>query len=121
MSPRPRGNVVTLRLHSVHIPPGFSVSSPLPPFARTPSPPDRAHPEDWTCVASLPWSLVPQVALLDIDICGPSIPKIMGLEGEQVRAKFKEGWDIFSGDEPEPRTAHPKPRGQRSACVFSWM
>ncbi|XP_055265460.1 cytosolic Fe-S cluster assembly factor NUBP1 isoform X2 [Moschus berezovskii] len=24
-----------------------------------------------------------QVALLDIDICGPSIPKIMGLEGEQ--------------------------------------
>lgn len=30
--------------------------------------------------------LVPQVALLDIDICGPSIPKIMGLEGEQVRA-----------------------------------
>lgn len=33
------------------------------------------------------WSLlVPQVALLDIDICGPSIPKIMGLEGEQVRA-----------------------------------
>lgn len=25
-----------------------------------------------------------QVALLDIDICGPSIPKIMGLEGEQV-------------------------------------
>lgn len=33
------------------------------------------------------WSrLVPQVALLDIDICGPSIPKMMGLEGEQVRA-----------------------------------
>ncbi|NXD62912.1 NUBP1 factor, partial [Eolophus roseicapillus] len=25
-----------------------------------------------------------QVALLDIDICGPSIPKMMGLEGEQV-------------------------------------
>uniref|UniRef100_A0A2K5HCC8 Cytosolic Fe-S cluster assembly factor NUBP1 n=1 Tax=Colobus angolensis palliatus TaxID=336983 RepID=A0A2K5HCC8_COLAP len=25
-----------------------------------------------------------QIALLDIDICGPSIPKIMGLEGEQV-------------------------------------
>ncbi|XP_011885885.1 PREDICTED: cytosolic Fe-S cluster assembly factor NUBP1 isoform X2 [Cercocebus atys] len=24
-----------------------------------------------------------QIALLDIDICGPSIPKIMGLEGEQ--------------------------------------
>lgn len=27
-----------------------------------------------------------QVALLDIDICGPSIPKMMGLEGEQVRS-----------------------------------
>ncbi|XP_044089874.1 cytosolic Fe-S cluster assembly factor NUBP1 isoform X2 [Neovison vison] len=27
-----------------------------------------------------------QVALLDIDICGPSIPKIMGLEGEQACA-----------------------------------
>lgn len=38
-------------------------------------------------VMSVLWCLlVPQVALLDIDICGPSIPKIMGLEGEQVRA-----------------------------------
>ena len=27
-----------------------------------------------------------QVALLDVDICGPSIPKMMGLEGEQVRS-----------------------------------
>ena len=25
-----------------------------------------------------------QVALLDVDICGPSIPRVMGLEGEQV-------------------------------------
>jgi len=24
------------------------------------------------------------VALLDIDICGPSLPTIMGVEGEQV-------------------------------------
>lgn len=38
-------------------------------------------------VMSVLWCLlIPQVALLDIDICGPSIPKIMGLEGEQVRA-----------------------------------
>ncbi|XP_077880763.1 cytosolic Fe-S cluster assembly factor NUBP1 isoform X3 [Ictidomys tridecemlineatus] len=35
--------------------------------------------------------LVPQVALLDIDICGPSIPKIMGLEGEQVH-QSGSGW-----------------------------
>ncbi|XP_066496531.1 cytosolic Fe-S cluster assembly factor NUBP1 [Tiliqua scincoides] len=32
-----------------------------------------------------------QVALLDIDICGPSIPRIMGLEGEQVH-QSGSGW-----------------------------
>ncbi|PKK24444.1 nucleotide binding protein 1 [Columba livia] len=31
------------------------------------------------------------VALLDIDICGPSIPKMMGLEGEQVH-QSGSGW-----------------------------
>uniref|UniRef100_A0A8C5L912 Cytosolic Fe-S cluster assembly factor NUBP1 n=1 Tax=Jaculus jaculus TaxID=51337 RepID=A0A8C5L912_JACJA len=37
------------------------------------------------------WSPHSQVALLDIDICGPSIPKIMGLEGEQVH-QSGSGW-----------------------------
>ncbi|XP_035195236.1 cytosolic Fe-S cluster assembly factor NUBP1 isoform X1 [Oxyura jamaicensis] len=32
-----------------------------------------------------------QVALLDIDICGPSIPKMLGLEGEQVH-QSGSGW-----------------------------
>lgn len=32
-----------------------------------------------------------QVALLDVDVCGPSIPKIMGLEGEQVH-QSGSGW-----------------------------
>jgi len=32
-----------------------------------------------------------QVGLLDIDICGPSIPKIMGLEGEQIHSSGL-GW-----------------------------
>uniref|UniRef100_A0A8C9G9H2 NUBP iron-sulfur cluster assembly factor 1, cytosolic n=1 Tax=Pavo cristatus TaxID=9049 RepID=A0A8C9G9H2_PAVCR len=32
-----------------------------------------------------------RVALLDIDICGPSIPKMMGLEGEQVH-QSGSGW-----------------------------
>ncbi|KAL6045580.1 cytosolic Fe-S cluster assembly factor nbp35 [Balamuthia mandrillaris] len=32
-----------------------------------------------------------QVGLLDIDICGPSIPKIMGLEGEEIHASGA-GW-----------------------------
>jgi Mrp family chromosome partitioning ATPase len=32
-----------------------------------------------------------QVGLLDIDICGPSIPKILGLEGEQIH-QSNAGW-----------------------------
>ncbi|NP_001015835.1 cytosolic Fe-S cluster assembly factor nubp1 [Xenopus tropicalis] len=32
-----------------------------------------------------------EVALLDVDICGPSIPKMMGLEGEQVH-QSGSGW-----------------------------
>ena len=32
-----------------------------------------------------------QVAILDIDICGPSIPRLMGLEGEQVH-QSGSGW-----------------------------
>ncbi|XP_030338652.1 cytosolic Fe-S cluster assembly factor NUBP1 isoform X2 [Strigops habroptila] len=36
------------------------------------------------------WAVL-QVALLDIDICGPSIPKMMGLEGEQVH-QSGSGW-----------------------------
>jgi len=32
-----------------------------------------------------------QVAVLDVDICGPSIPRIMGLEGEQVH-QSASGW-----------------------------
>ena len=29
-----------------------------------------------------------QVAILDIDICGPSIPRVMGVVGEQVNKYF---------------------------------
>lgn len=32
-----------------------------------------------------------QIAVLDVDICGPSIPKVMGLEGEQVH-QSGSGW-----------------------------
>jgi Mrp family chromosome partitioning ATPase len=39
-----------------------------------------------------------QVGLLDIDICGPSIPKIVGLEGENVHASGS-GWEpVFVDD-----------------------
>ncbi|OWK11075.1 NUBP1, partial [Cervus elaphus hippelaphus] len=42
-----------------------------------------------------------QVALLDIDICGPSIPKIMGLEGEQVH-QSGSGWSPVVSIHPRP-------------------
>lgn len=32
-----------------------------------------------------------EVGLLDIDICGPSIPRMMGLEGRQVHSS-NDGW-----------------------------
>ncbi|CAG8611136.1 4713_t:CDS:2, partial [Paraglomus brasilianum] len=32
-----------------------------------------------------------QVGVMDIDVCGPSIPKIMGLEGEQIHQSLS-GW-----------------------------
>lgn len=32
-----------------------------------------------------------QVGLLDIDICGPSIPKMLGLEGQEVH-QSNLGW-----------------------------
>ncbi|CAI2176183.1 15312_t:CDS:2 [Funneliformis geosporum] len=32
-----------------------------------------------------------QVGIMDIDVCGPSIPKIMGLEGEQIHQSLS-GW-----------------------------
>ncbi|CAG8740652.1 5318_t:CDS:2, partial [Racocetra fulgida] len=32
-----------------------------------------------------------QIGVMDIDVCGPSIPKIMGLEGEQVHQSLS-GW-----------------------------
>eukprot|EP00128_Syssomonas_multiformis_P001349 Colp12_sorted_trinity150504_noHs@18531 len=39
-----------------------------------------------------------QVGVLDVDICGPSIPKVMGLEGEQVH-QSGSGWSpVFVSD-----------------------
>jgi Mrp family chromosome partitioning ATPase len=40
-----------------------------------------------------------QVGLLDIDICGPSIPKIVGLENQSVKTKTSLGWEPVSVDE----------------------
>ena len=39
-----------------------------------------------------------QVALLDIDICGPSIPKIMGIEDETVH-QSSSGWSPIYPEE----------------------
>uniref|UniRef100_A0A7M4E6B4 NUBP iron-sulfur cluster assembly factor 1, cytosolic n=1 Tax=Crocodylus porosus TaxID=8502 RepID=A0A7M4E6B4_CROPO len=46
--------------------------------------PVHAHRQPGSQRSSMESSWVQLVALLDIDICGPSIPKMMGLEGEQV-------------------------------------
>lgn len=42
----------------------------------------------WTHPEARPWL---QVGLLDIDICGPSIPKMLGLEGEEIHHS-NAGW-----------------------------
>jgi Mrp family chromosome partitioning ATPase len=33
-----------------------------------------------------------QVGLIDVDICGPSIPRLLGLEGEQIHHRFSFPW-----------------------------
>ena len=40
-----------------------------------------------------------QIGLLDIDICGPSIPKLMGLDREQVH-QSGSGWSPVVGTTP---------------------
>ena len=37
-----------------------------------------------------------QVAVLDVDVCGPSIPLLMGLDGEQVH-QSGSGWSPIVG------------------------
>ncbi|GJP51885.1 hypothetical protein CLOM_g11009 [Closterium sp. NIES-68] len=47
-----------------------------------------------TFAAQLAWHLAhqdKQVGLLDIDICGPSMPRLMGLEGEEIH-QSASGW-----------------------------
>ena len=47
-----------------------------------------------------PWSEAPQVGLLDIDICGPSVPKMLGLEGQEIH-QSNMGWSPVYVDVPE--------------------
>ncbi|CAI5505743.1 unnamed protein product [Closterium sp. Naga37s-1] len=47
-----------------------------------------------TFAAQLAWHLAhqdKQVGLLDIDICGPSVPRLMGVEGEEIH-QSASGW-----------------------------
>mmetsp|Transcript_22807 Transcript_22807/g.31292 ORF Transcript_22807/g.31292 Transcript_22807/m.31292 type:complete len:306 (+) Transcript_22807:77-994(+) len=53
-----------------------------------------------TFTAQLAHSLALQdleVGVLDVDVCGPSIPRIMGVEGEQIR-KSSVGWTPVYND-----------------------
>ena len=36
-----------------------------------------------------------EVGLLDVDICGPSIPKMLGLEGESIHKRYINIYLIF--------------------------
>lgn len=64
------------------------------------------HSTDTVCTATVT-SVLCQVALLDIDICGPSIPRIMGLEGEQVSRPPKHADSLFvATDDVEPPQPH---------------
>jgi len=40
-----------------------------------------------------------KVGLLDVDICGPSVPRMMGMEGRTVTASETMGWIPFYTDE----------------------
>ena len=44
----------------------------------------------WSCTACF-HVVALQVGLLDIDICGPSVPKMLGLEGQEVH-QSAVGW-----------------------------
>lgn len=75
-------------------------SPPRAGFAAAWSARQRFHRTAWPSLTALAGAFpdgggwfVSQVALLDIDICGPSIPKMMGLEGEQV----SENSNVFKG------------------------
>eukprot|EP00729_Bicosta_minor_P003185 gene3185-15158_t len=55
-----------------------------------------------TCTANLSWALARdedvQVGVMDADLCGPSIPKVMGAEGEEVHMSG-DGWSpVFIED-----------------------
>lgn len=55
-----------------------------------------------TCTANLAWALAKdedvQVGVMDTDLCGPSIPKVMGVEGEEVH-ESGDGWSpVFIED-----------------------
>jgi len=54
-----------------------------------------------TVSSQLAWALAGmnfQVGILDIDICGPSVPRMMGVEGEEVR-RSNFGWSpVYASD-----------------------
>lgn len=65
---------------------------PTPPLAHSPP----THPPP------------PQVGLLDIDICGPSLPKMLGLEGEEIH-QSGAGWSPVYVQVGSSRPPAPSP------------
>lgn len=55
-----------------------------------------------TFSSQLTWKLSElgnEVGILDIDICGPSIPRMMGVENEEIHNRTNMGWTpVYSGE-----------------------
>ena len=68
---------------------------------------------DFTHPAARRWL---QVGLLDIDICGPSIPKMLGLEGEEIHHS-NAGWSpVYVDDNLGVMSIGEAP----AVCVICW-
>ena len=59
-----------------------------------------------TFTAQLAWALASdvqrQTAVMDIDVCGPSIPTILGLQSQYIHASAS-GWSCLLYTSPSPR------------------
>ncbi len=77
-----------------------------------------------TCSAQLAFTLANQfhykVGILDIDICGPSIPKILGVETKQV-FQCSEGWVPVPVDLKQQNTSEDSPKGSLACMSIGFL
>lgn len=68
-------------------------STPVPTTSSRPSTPDSAapRPRDGSSIAEGSEVYFPRVGILDVDLTGPSTPRMLGLEGSSVK-QSSDGW-----------------------------